>query len=267
MDGFTGLQRIFNPLRYRTHQAIVVIGIASGAFALAVGGDLLDGFWSGIAAGLAWAIARELHPDSDMAALAAGVIAGVFQALVGGVGLGVCYLLIVFLRIIIRTTGRTPTTFDLVLNLVVVLVVARTLPGSLAGLGVALALFLSPILPNPSPRSHRLWAAAFAAIALTGLVFSPPPEDPNPSSATWLLFALSMLLSIGLLPATRPTSVGDIDGEPLDGARLRLGRIELIALLAVVTISTLGAGVVPAAPAFAALLTTGAFGVRDLFSS
>jgi hypothetical protein len=267
MDRFTGLQRVFNPLQYRTHQAIVVIGIASGAFALAVGGELLDGFWSGIAAGLAWAIARELHPDNDMAALAAGVIAGGFQALVGGVGLGVCYLLIVFLRIIIRSTGKTPTTFDLVLNLVVVLFVANTLPGFLAGLGVALALFLSPILPNPSPRSHRLWAFAFGAVALTGLAFSPAPGAPDPSGATWVLFSLSMLLSIGLLPATRPTSVGDIDGRPLDGGRLRLGRIELIALLVVITISTLGAGIVPAAPAFAALLATGAFRIGDLVSS
>ncbi len=266
MNRLTGLQRVFDP-RILTHRTIAIIGVASGALSLALGGELIDAFWSGIAAGLAWALARELHPDNNLAALAAGVIAGVFQALVGGVGLGVCYLLIVYLRIIVRTTGKTPTTFDLMLNLVVVLFVSNTLPGFLASLGVALALFLSPILPSPSPKSHRMWAAAYAALALTSLAFSSSPEAPDPSGATWLLFSISMLLSIGLFPATRPTSVGDMDGEPLDGGRLRLGRIELIALLAVVTISTLGAGVVPAAPAFAAVVATGAFGIREFVSS
>lgn len=267
MQRFTGLQRIFNPLQYRTHQAIVVIGIASGALALAVGNDFVDAFWSGIAAGLGWVLARELDPDNDFAGLAAGVIAGVFQALVGGVGLGVCYLLIVFLRIIVRTTGVAPTTFDLLLNLVVVLFVSNTLPGFMASLGVALALFLSPALPNPSPKQHRIWAFAFAAIALTGLAFSPPPEAPDPTGAAWLLFSLSMLASIGLFPPTRPKSVGDFTGEPLDGARLRLGRIELVALLVVMTITTVGSGISPVAPAFAAVLASGVFGIRALVSS
>ncbi len=267
MQRFTGLQRIFNPLRYRTHRTIAVIGVASGALALALGNELTEAVWAGIAAGIGWVFARELHPDNEFAGLAAGVIAGVFQALVGGVGLGVCYLLIVFLRIIIRTTGAAPTTFDLVLNLVVVLFVSDTLPGFLASMGVALALFLSPALPNPSPGQHRLWAFAFAAVALTGLAFSPAPEAPDPSGATWLLFSVAMLASIGLFPATRPTSVGDFDNEPLDGGRLRLGRIELVALLTVVTISTLGSGVAPLAPAFAAVLATGAFRIRELVSS
>ncbi len=267
MNRFTGLQRIFNPLQYRSHQTIVAIGVASGALALAVGNDLIDAFWSGIAAGLGWALARELHPDDDLAGLAAGGIAGVFQALVGGVALGVCYLLLVFLRIIVRTTGKAPTTPDLVFNLVIVLFVADTMPGFLAAMGVTLALFLSPILPKPSPSSHRMWAFAFAAIALIGLVIGTASEAPDPSGATWLLFSVSMLAGVGLLPVTRPRSVGDDDGEPLDGGRLRLGRIELIALLVVVTITTLGSGIAPAAPAFAALLATGAFRIRELVAS
>jgi hypothetical protein len=266
MNRYSSLMRIFDP-RIRTHRTIVVIGIASGALALAVGGTIIDGVWAGIAAGLAWALARELHPDNNLAGLAAGGVGGVFQALVGGVGLGVGWLLIVFLRIIVRTTGAAPKTADLALNLVVVLFVSNTLPGFLAALGVALALFLSPMLPKPAPRSHRMWAVAYVAIALTGLVFSPAPEAPDATGATWLLFSLSMLASVGLFAATRPKSVGDIDGEPLDGARLRLGRIELIALLAVMTVTTLGAGVVPAAPAFAALLATGGFAIKELVAS
>ncbi|HEY5652676.1 MAG TPA: hypothetical protein VIW46_14620 [Acidimicrobiia bacterium] len=266
MHRYSSLMRIFDP-RIRTHRTIALIGIASGALALALGGELVDGFWAGIAAGLAWAIARELHPDNNLAGMAAGAIGGVFEALVGGVGLGVCWLLIVFVRIIVRTTGAAPKTPDLVVNLIVVLVVSTTLPGFLAGLGVAVALFLSPILPNPAPKTHRTWAVAYVAAALTGLVLSPALASPASSGATWLLFSLSMIASVGLFSSTRPKSVGDIDGVPLDGARLRLGRIELIALLVVVTVTTLGAGVVPAAPAFAAVFATGAFSIRELVAS
>lgn len=266
MHRYTSLMRIFDP-RIRTHQTIIVIGIASGALALAVGNDLLAGARAGIAAGLAWAIARELHPDNNMAALAAGIVGGIFQALVGGVGIGVCYLLLVFLRIIVRTTGRAPTTFDLGLNLVVVLVVANTLPGFLAGLGIAVALFLSPILPKPAPNSHRIWAFAYAAIALTGLVFSPAPQAPEVTGAGWLLFSISMLLSVGLFATTRPKSVGDIDREPIDGGRLRLARIELVALMVVIVVTTAGAGILPTAPALAALIGTGGFGLKELVSS
>lgn len=267
MNRFTGLQRIFNPLQYRTHRTIVVIGIACGALALAIGNEFIEAFWSGIAAGLGWALARELHPDSDIAGLAAGVIAGAFQALEGGVGLGVCYLLIVFLRIIARTTGRAPTTADLVFNLVIVLFVADTLPGFLAALGVALALFLSPMLPKPSPSSHRIWAFGFAAVALTRLAFGAALEAPDASGASWLLFSISILAAVGLWPATRPTSVGDADGEPLDGGRLRLGRFELIALLVVMTVMTVGSGIAPAAPAFSAVFASGVFRIRELASS
>ncbi len=267
MNRFTGLQRVFNPLQYRTHRTIAVIGVASGVLALAIGNEVIDAFWSGIAAGLGWAIARELHPDDDTAGLAAGVVAGTFQALVGGVALGVCYLVIVVLRVIVRTTGKAPTTPDLVFNLVIVWFVADTLPGFLAALGVALALFLSPMLPRPSPTSHRTWAFAFAAIALAGLVVSSPPEPSDPSAAWWLLFSLSMLAAVGLLPATKPESVGDADAEPLDGGRLRLGRIETVVLLIVITVSTVGSGIAPAAPAFSAVLATGVFRIRELVSS
>lgn len=267
MHRFTGLQRIFNPLRYHTHQMIVAIGVASGALALAVGNDFIDAFWSGIAAGLGWVIARELHPDNEIAGLTAGVIAGIFQALVGGVALGACYLLIVFLRIIVRTTGAAPTTADLVFNLIIVFFVSSTLPGFMASLGVALGLFLSPILPKPSPRQHRFWAFAFGAVALTGLALSSAEAAPNPSGATWLLLTLTVLAAVGLVPPTKPKSVGDLDNEPLDEGRVRLGRIELIALLAVVTISTLGSGVAATAPAFAAVLATGTFRIRELVSS
>ena len=65
----------------------------------------------------------------------------------------------------------------------------------------------------------------------------------------------------------RPTSVGDIDGEPLDGARLRLGRIELVTLLVVMTLATLGSANSVIAPAWWAVMATGVSQIRDRSSS
>ena len=255
---YTHLGRTFD-LRTRTHLAIALIGIASGVFALAIGNDLLGGVQAGIAAGLSWALARELHPPNDPSALVAGVIGGVFQATVGGVALGACYLLIVMLRIIVRTLGSAPKTSDLALHLPVVLFVSDTVPGFLAALGLSIALFLSPSLPKPAPRSHRVWGIAFAAVAFTGLVINTASEPDQSTNAGWTLFAIAMVASLRLIPATRPESVGDIDRKPLDGSRLQLGRIELVALLAVIAIATAGAGVTSTAPALAAVIGTGLF--------
>ncbi len=76
-----------------------------------------------------------------------------------------------------------------------------------------------------------------------------------------------MLLSIGLLAPEQVKSVGDIDKEPLDSARVRLGRVELIALVIVITITTVGGAITVIAPAFAALAACGAFRLRELVAS
>ncbi len=255
---YTHLGRTFD-LRTRTHLAIALIGIGSGAFALAIGNDLLGGVRAGIAAGLAWALARELHPDNNPSALLAGVIGGVFQATVGGVALGVCYLMIVSLRVIVRTLGAAPKASDLALHLPVVLFVSDTIPGFLAALGLSIAMFLSPSLPRPAPRSHRAWGVAFTAVALAGLAINTASEAGQATAGGWVLFAVAMVASIRLFPTTRPESLGDIDRKPLDGSRLKLGRIELVALLAVIAVTTAGAGVMSTAPALAAVIGTGLF--------
>lgn len=266
MHRFTHLFRTFDP-RLKTHQAITVIGIASGALALAVGGDLIDGVRAGFAAGIAWSIGRELHPDSQMAGLTAGVIGGIFEALVGGAMFGAAWLLIVMLRIITRSTGADPLPIDLAVNLVLVLLFSDSVVGFMASLGIAVALFISPALPRPGPRSHRVWGAAFVVVALVGGAFAALGDPESAPGASWLLLSVSLLLSIGLFAPEHVKSVGDIDHEPLDDARVRLARIELIALVVVIAITTVGSGIAAIAPAFAALAAAGAFRIRELVAS
>lgn len=266
MHRFTHLARTFDP-RLRTHRAITVIGIASAALALAAGGDLIDGGRAGFAAAIAWAIGRELHPDSQMAGLTAGVIGGVFEALVGGATFGALWLLLVILRIITRSTGASPLPTDLALNLGFVLLVSDSVVGFMSSLGIAVVLFISPSLPKPGPRSHRWWAAAFVVVALIGAAFATIGESAPTPGASWLLLSISLLLSVGLFAPEQVKSLGDIDKEPLDDARVRLGRIELTALLIVITITTVGGGIAAIAPAFAAVAASGAFRLKELVSS
>lgn len=266
MNRLSHLVRTIDP-RIKTHQAMLVVAAGSAATALAVGGDLGDAIRAGVAAGLAWALGRELHPDNQQAALVGALIGGLFEAVVGGAGFGVLWLLLVFLRIIIRTTGAEPTILDLVLNLVIVGFVADSLPGFIAALGVVVALFISSELPLPPKRSLRPWSIAYAGAALVGLVLSSAPTGPVTPGAAWLLASIALLTATGLLGSPRPTAVGDIDRVELNGGRLRLGRIELVALVSVIVVSSTGSGITVIAPAFAAIVGAGAFSLKELVSS
>lgn len=262
LQRYSTLTRSLDPA-LATHQVLAVIALASFSLGTIGGRGVGGGVTAGVAAVLGWALARELAPDDQFPAMAAGVGAGVFQALVGGVGLGVGWLVLVFLRILVRSVGAAPTTLDLVANLMVAVFVANTVPGLLAALGVALALFLSPILPRPSPTSHRAWGVAVGVLALVSFAFSPAPVESTATGAGWLLAALAGLGSVGLVAEPRPVSLGDLDGQPLDGARLRLARLELVALLLVIVVSTLGAGINSVAPALFAVLAAGISGIRS----
>lgn len=266
MHRFTHLARVFDP-RLRSHQIVLVIAAGSAALSFAFGGGPFDAVFAAGAAGLGWAIAREIAPDHVMPSFYAALGAGVFQVLVGGVGIGTLYLVLVFLRILVRTTGAAPKTSDLAGNLLVALFFSSTLPGLIAALGIATALWLSPILPRPGPKDHRIWAVGYAIVPLVGFALSPPPTVPDSTGAGWLLFSISVLASIGLFGEARPTSVGDIDREPLDGARLRLGRLELVTLLVVMAVATLGSANAVVAPAWWAVMATGVRQIRDRSSS
>lgn len=266
MRRFTHLGRVFDP-RIRSHRIVLVIAAGAGALSFAFGGDFFDAVFAAGAAGLGWAVAREIAPDHLMPSFYAAVGAGVFQVLVGGVGLGTLYLVLVFLRILIRTTGAAPKTSDLAGNLVVALFFSGTLPGLIAALGIATALWLSPILPRPGPTDHRIWAVGYAIVPLIGFALSSGTTLPDSTGAGWLLFSISVLASIGLFGEARPRSVGDIDGEPLDGARLRLGRIELVTLLVVMTVATLGSANAVIAPAWWAVMAAGASEIRGRSAS
>lgn len=264
MYRFTHLNRTLSP-RNRYHQILAVV--VAGSFFLEIGNGLGSAIRAAGAAGLAWAIGRELHPDNQIPALVAAVGAGLFEAALGGIQLGALYVILVFLRVLVRTTGASPTRLDLAVNLGVVVFVSNTTIGLIASLGLATALYLSPMLPKPGQPALKLWAAAYAIFALVGFVYSPAPDVPESTGAGWLLLVVAVMLSVGLLPETRPTSVGDIDKEQLDGARLRLARIEIVTLLVVIAAATGGVGNVMAAPALWAVGTAGVSAFRESISA
>lgn len=263
MYRFTHLTRIID-LRLRYHRVMAVI--VAGSFFLEIGSGIGPALRAAGAALLGWALARELHPDSNPAAIVASIGSGLFESLVGGVSLGVVYILLVFLRVLIRTTGAEPTKPDLALNLIVVAFVSGGRSALIASLGLATALYLSPMLPKTGPNSLRSWSVVYALVALVGFGFSSPPDQPSATGAGWLLAVVSTLLAVGLLPEERPSSVGDMDRTPLDGVRLRVGRIEIVAVMSVIAAFTLGSGIGSIAPGFWAIGATGAYGIRHAIS-
>lgn len=260
MNRFSHLLRVFDP-RIPTHRLVVLVGSGSAALSLLLDRDIGAAILAGVAAAVGWAVTRELAPDDGTAAIIAAIGAGAFQATVGGVGLGAVYVTIVALRVMVRTTGAAPLPTDLAFNLPVVALVSRSIAGLGMSLALALALWVSPTLEASEDRARRWWSVAYAAASVAGFLALASDAAPEPGVVGWIIVALSAVLSLPLVAQTTPRSVGDIDGEPLDGRRLRLGRIGTLTALGVVTVASLGGSNALLAPVW---LAAGVSGLREL---
>ncbi len=239
----------------------MLVGAGSAVLSFLLDRDIGLAILAGAAAALGWAIARELAPDDGMAAMIAAIAAGVFEAFDGGVGIGAAYVAITALRVIVRTTGAEPLPADLIIHLPIVFFVSRSAGGLGMSLALAGALWLSPTLALPGTPSQRRWSAAYVAVAAAGYLILASGTTQEPTVASWVVVAISAALALALVRPTTPLSVGDIDRRPLDGHRLRLGRIGILAALAVTTVASLGGSNALLAPVW---LAAGVSGLREL---
>ena len=258
-------------VHYATNRWIAGIALAVLAVAwvwrgIATGGWLAAGGWAALAAiavFLAWALARELDPDRELAAFVAPgfMLPGLLLGGAGWIGLpdlAASFLLLLAVRVLNRTTGM-----------------AATLPDGLGvlGLGLWLAFEGNPVYltagvatlvidgllpPRDLRRSLQATAAGGAALLLfaatAGALPAAAPELPALAGA----LVIGGLFGVAIRAAGRVNSVGDENGQPLSPTRVRAGQLlALVAALGAVLWDG-HAGLVALLPLWAAITAVGA---------
>ena len=268
VNRWTSIGRPVDPA-WPTNRAIVIVSLTGAVGTAAVTAaiarypvpeSLLAGVIVGAAAFLAWALARELDPDHDLAAFVGAVLVMPTVLILGAPGFASILLLLLALRIVNRTVGPPARPLDTIAML--------GLAGWVAWSGDWIAcfvLFLAFLLDGSVAVPHRAHlAAAGAALALTGVAASRSGFPPSVTGGSWItLFALLLLLPylrvIG--SSKQPRTLTDFGAKPLDGRRLRLAQaLGLLAVLLPVALQG-RAGLTAVSPAWAALVGCGLYAV------
>lgn len=229
----SSLGRTLDP-RYPTNRWIIIIGflVAAGGlvYRLVLGEPLLEAVWwafqAAAMAGLAWVLGRELDPDHEYAAFVGVplVLAGMLLLGPGSILAGLW--LIMVLRLLTRSAGvRVPVTDPLI---VLAFGLWMTYQGGwVYGVVTALAFALDALLPQGERRQFL-----FAALALVGTLVVVAVTDAGGTKGSTLLagtglpaWSAAVGAAVLFLPviagASRVSSVGDANGEPLRPRRVQ----------------------------------------------
>lgn len=229
--------RLFD-LRLASNRFVIVASAAfAGGVALlrsAGGWDLASPLVAALTVLLAWALARELDPDAPAAAtVAAVVVPALFLA--GPPSLRVVTAVLFAVRLLAETTGAPPTRFDLIW----LPGIAAWSAGADGGLPSALALVAALAVGGRRQLASALVAlvVAIGAAVWTGSYVPRPDVDP---AWGWVVIAASSIAWIPFLRLRSTSARGDISGEVLVPARLRLARV-VAAVTAISTVAWVGA--------------------------
>jgi len=270
LNRWTSIGRPVDP-KWPTNRAIVILALVSAAGVAVARTALarqplpessLDGLVAGAAVFLAWALARELDPDHDLAAFVGALLAVPAVLLTGMPRFASVLLLLLALRIVNRTVGPVARPLDTIALLGLAGWVAWS--GDWVGCFV---LFLALLLDGTLEVPHRPHlAAAGAALALTGVAATRSGFPPLVSGASWITISALVLL----LPFLRvmresgaPRTLTDVGATPLRGRRVRSA--QALGLLSVVLAVALEGetGLAAVSPAWAAVAGCGLYGLAS----
>jgi len=220
MQQFTSLGRALD-FHYPTNRAIILLVLTVVGAAMLAGVPGGTAFQAGLAVFFAWALARELDPDHELAALLAAGLSLVALSWAGVPTGGGLFWLLLVVRLLNRTTGLRATRADSLL---------------VAGLGLSrldnwgygiltLAAFLADSRLSP-PHPRQAAFAGLSALAMVLLALGPGYTLPTASSQEAGMFALGLGLLLGpvFLEARKLRSVTDYTDETLDSRRVRAGQ-------------------------------------------
>jgi len=264
----TSIGRPVDPA-WPTNLAILILSLTVvlvvAAFRMVFGGlaflpALVAGAFAGGSVFLAWALARELDPDHDLAAFVGALIALLAWELLGSPRFASLVLLLLGLRIVNRTVGPPARPLDSIALLLLAGWVAWR--GDWITTFVVLIAFLLDGTLRPEHRIHL--AAAGAALALTGVAVSRagiPAELSGPDLPSVLALAL-LLPFLRILERSRSLrTLTDVGALPLVAKRVRSG--QALGLLAVLlSVAAYGLeGLEALSPLWAAMVGCGLFSI------
>lgn len=250
--------------RHPTNRAIaaLTLGVAlvDGLVRVLAGSPPPQAFVGGLVVAaaffLAWALAREIDPDHDVAAFVAAILSVVASLGLERPDFAAIFLVLLGLRIVNRSVGPAAKPGDTVFILLLVALAAWRGHPVAAAFGCG-ALLLDGVL-SPGHRPHLL----AALLALPLVAWGAARGEPAPVSIDgWAALASALPALVLVRESAAPASRSDLAGERLGGSRVRAG--QLLALLALVAAILVGGRPALAAlsPLWAALAGTGALAV------
>ncbi len=242
----------------------VVAGFVAGTLVLLLRTEAtlleaaLDGARYGIGGFLAWAIARELDPDSPVAARYALFLYPIV-ALTGIPELTTMAAALVAARVVVRSTGLAPSPVDLAALVILAGLSAMSPAGFIAAAGLAAALWLDTRLDTDPEMMPQIAAAAVAlgaafVVTLLTVAFADGWRGPTALEATVVVVATA---AVGRMRGDATVARADRTREPLDPLRVRRGQQLLAAVAALAIVWTGFAATGPIGPLLAAIIGTG----------
>jgi hypothetical protein len=201
--------------------------LSIGAAYLWLTGEPVSILWAVPQAFLLWAITREIDPDNDWTALVAGAGAGAW--VLSGRAWAPALALVGFLmaaRLVVNTTGRRPLTTDLIGVAALATAISHTSTGWVAGVGVALAIYIDDRM-NETQSNVAVVTAVVAAVGssvVATLTEALPDRTPVIDPVVVGVLGVLALVAVLRTPPV-PISVGDSRRKaPLSPERLHAGR-------------------------------------------
>lgn len=262
----TSIGRPVDPA-WPTNRAILILSLTVmlvvAAFRIVFGGlaflpALVAGALAGGSVFLAWAFARELDPDHDLAAFVGALIALPAWELLGSPRFASLVLLLLGLRIVNRTVGPPARPLDSISLLLLASWVAWR--GDWITMVVILGAFVLDGTLKPEHRIHL--AAAGAVLALTGVAVSRagiPAGLAGPDLPSVVALALVVPFLRVLAQSRNLQTLTDVGALPLVANRIRSAQaLGLLAVLLAVAAYGLE-GLEALSPLWAAMVGCGLF--------
>jgi len=224
-------------LKYPTNRAIIII--VASVFVLGTSVKLVAGdsfiasiVWAfGAAAALffAWALARELDPDSNAAAFISAAFMLVALFFAGLPALLTLFWLLLITRILNRITGVVPKPLDLA-GVIILATVLSWQKLWVYGLITALVLYVNSWMDGEKKKGITLVLIVLSLVVLSGFLGNASFTTIDISAGAIVAATFFTLFFIPVICIkTTPKSLTDITKRPVSVFRLRVARVAAVA--------------------------------------